>query len=201
MSYRLVGLAGLMPALVLLAGCDSGSPAVDNIDVAAMEAARDSLIDADLAFSALAQEQGLPAAYLQYLAEDAVQLPDGDLPIAGKDAIYANIIAVVESGQFELSWEPFAAEVSAAGDLGYTWGAYYFAALDDDGQRVSYEGKYANVWQRLADGNWQILLDISNQNRADYVDDTAVDDTAVDDTAADDQDSESGAVGESTEPL
>ena len=163
--------AGIILTAVLLAGCDSRAPAPANNSATDREAARESLIEADLAFSQLAVEKGLPEAYLEYLAEDAVQLPDGDLPIAGKDAIYANILAVTGSSDFELSWEPIAAEVSAAGDLGYTWGTYTFEALDEAGERVAYEGKYANFWERTAAGYWRILLDISNQNYSDYSDD------------------------------
>jgi ketosteroid isomerase-like protein len=171
MSYRISGLPVIALALCLLAGCDGRAPAGEALDATVAEAARDSLIKADLAFAELALNEGLPQAYLRYLADDAVQLPDGDLPIAGKEAIYENIVAVAESAEFSLTWEPVAAEVSAAGDLGYTWGVYYFEALDENGEPLSYEGKYANVWRKAPGGNWQILLDISNQNRVDYVDD------------------------------
>ncbi|MDP6436106.1 MAG: DUF4440 domain-containing protein [Gammaproteobacteria bacterium] len=169
MKLRFPGWHGLMLILVLVAACEGPiSEEAAKPQVVDPDAERASLIQADLDFGDTALQQGLAPAYLQFLADDAVQLPDGDLPIEGRDAIYENILLATEDGSFSLSWEPVAAEVSASGDLGYTWGGYRFEAQDESGQPVSYEGKYANFWRKSAKGRWQIVLDISNQNQVAY---------------------------------
>ena len=63
-----------------------------------------------------------------------------------------------------LRWEPVDAMVSSAGDLGFTWGNYVLESVDGDGQLFLSEGKYANVWRKTANGDWRVVLDISNQN-------------------------------------
>lgn len=171
MSNKIVAWGAISLFLMLIFACEGGSPGDaqrQGIDVGAERA---SLIQADLDFAELAASAGLAEAYKQYLAEDAVQLPDGDLPIAGRQAIYENIVLAIQSNEFLLTWEPIAAEVSASGDLGYTWGAYFFEAEDEAGEPFSYEGKYVNIWSKRADGSWEIVLDISNQNLVEYYDD------------------------------
>ena len=131
--------------------------------------ARQQLLEADYAFSELALEAGIEAAYGEYLAEDATQLPDGGLPLSGKESIMANLIASAADTEFALSWEPAAAVVSREGDLGYTWGNYFLESVDEEGRLFTAEGKYANVWRR-DQGEWKVILDISNQNEAPYPD-------------------------------
>lgn len=156
-------IAGVM----LLTACAPGAPGDDLSEPAGD--AREQLLEADYAFSALALEAGIEAAYGAYLADDAVQLPDGGLPLSGKDSIMANLIASAADTEFALSWEPVAAVVSAGGDLGYTWGNYFLESVDEDGRIFTAEGKYANVWRRNP-GGWKVILDISNQNEAPYLD-------------------------------
>ena len=51
------------------------------------------LLETDRAFAEAAFTDGAPAAFRQYLAEDALELPDGDLPLAGREQIYAAMLA------------------------------------------------------------------------------------------------------------
>jgi ketosteroid isomerase-like protein len=142
-----------------LAACSGGTDSVaDPVQ------AREALLEADRAFAQRAIESGIEAAYDEFLSEDAVQLPDGGAPLAGKAAIMANVADAAAAADFELSWAPAQAQVSASGDLGYTWGRYFLEGVDAEGQPYADEGKYANVWARDAGGDWRVVLDISNQN-------------------------------------
>lgn len=165
-SFKAAAVAVLLAAG--LAGCDNRTgSAADPIDV---EARRQSLLQADATFSELAFAEGLDVAYERYIALDAVQLPDGGLPLEGKEAIMANVLSVVEANDFSLSWEALDAVVAASGDLGYTWGNYYLEGIDIDGQPYVADGKYVNMWQYTDSGGWQVLLDMSNQNEPPYPD-------------------------------
>jgi ketosteroid isomerase-like protein len=139
-------------------GPEAENPVIDPV------ALRDELLQADKDFSKLAFDQGVARAYEQFVASDAVQLPDGGMPLSGKQAILDNVEASVGDIEFSLSWEPVDALVSASGDIGYTWGFYYLETLDDNGELYTAEGKYANVWQNSAADGWQVILDVSNQN-------------------------------------
>lgn len=150
-----------------LAACDSSR----GPDVGAdSEALRQALLAADAAFSEVAITEGLDVAYERYIAFDAVQLPDGGLPLEGKDAIMSNVDSVVSGNEFNLSWQALDAAVAASGDLGYTWGNYYLEGLDIDGQPYVADGKYLNVWRYTEAAGWQVLLDMSNQNEPPYLD-------------------------------
>jgi len=150
---------GLLAGLALLL-C-SCAPSGDDLPAAQSPA---DLLAADRAFAAAAKVAGLESAYRSFLAVDAVQLPDGGLPLAGKDAILANVAQLVEGSDFLLLWAPEDAQVSASGELGYTWGYYELEATAEDGERFVSDGKYANVWRKAADGQWRVILDISNPN-------------------------------------
>ncbi len=161
---------------LMLAGCGSSEQAGAVVDaVADTQSLREELLQTDYAFSAMAFDQGVERAYERFLAEDAVQLPDGGLPLNGKQDIMANVAASVGDIEFSLSWEPEDAAVSASGDLGYTWGYYYLESSGEDGQAYTAEGKYANVWRHSAADGWQVLMDMSNQNEPHYFEELELD--------------------------
>jgi ketosteroid isomerase-like protein len=57
-----------------------------------------------------------------------------------------------------LSWEPVFADVSRAGDLGYTTGPWEFRPNGPDDQPVAF-GQYFTIWKKQADGTWKAVLD------------------------------------------
>ena len=135
-----------------LCGC---APSVD------VELEQRRLLETDQAFAEAAFTDGAPEAFRQYLAEDALELPDGDLPLAGRDEIYAAMLADPE---LDLTWKPAAAVVARSGELGYTWGTYWSSWADEEGNPVAAEGKYLNIWRKAPDGRWQVVVDMSNEN-------------------------------------
>lgn len=56
-----------------------------------------------------------------------------------------------------LNWSPLVAEVSQAGDLGYTTGPFVQEDLQTHEKRY---GLYSSVWKKQADGMWKVVLDI-----------------------------------------
>jgi ketosteroid isomerase-like protein len=156
-----IGLQALGCALLLMAFPASAAPpaAPGTADLAA---ARAALLEADRAFSRLSEEQGMRAAFLAYLAEDAVIFRPG--PVVGRAYIAARPQPAIS-----LSWYPVLAEVAASGDLGYTTGPYELHELHElhaprqsgapaDGSVVEH-GYYVTVWRRQADGTWQVIAD------------------------------------------
>ncbi|TDJ43059.1 MAG: DUF4440 domain-containing protein [Gammaproteobacteria bacterium] len=185
MTDRIVVFPLYLIILLGLAGCDGYGDAAKKAGISVAgggEQARTSLLERDLEFANTVAQSGLAEAYRLYLAEDAVQLPDGDWPLQGRNTIYQQIRNATQDSDFSLSWKPAAAEVSVSGDLGYTWGTYWLETVDETGELLVLEGNYLNVWRKSADDVWEVVVDISNQITTDYVA-TAIIDTGDQDAA------------------
>ncbi|MBY0564138.1 MAG: nuclear transport factor 2 family protein [Hyphomonadaceae bacterium] len=110
------------------------------------------LLETDRAFNAMAQSEGVPAAFARYAAEDGLivtstQILNGR---AGISAYYQNWPPGAQ-----LQWAPETGRVSARGDMGWTWGnAVYIAP---DGARTP--TRYVTVWKRDYDGQWRFAFD------------------------------------------
>jgi ketosteroid isomerase-like protein len=143
----------------LLTGCSTPAqgPAPGKI-----EAARAELIQTDLAFSQTAANVGLAEAFFEYLAEDAVWLPNGSEPVLGREAVRDRLR---EAGRTQLVWEPQFADVARSGELGYTWGLYESRARGEDGRERVSQGKYTTIWRRQPDGRWRAVLDTGNPSK------------------------------------
>jgi ketosteroid isomerase-like protein len=118
---------------------------------AAASAALDSLVAAERAFATMSVGQGVRDAFLTYLAEDGVIFS----PLATNARQAWESRAPLTA---TLVWEPVFAEVSAAGDLGYTTGPWELRP--NDPQRPTGYGHYVSVWQKQADGAWRVAVDI-----------------------------------------
>ncbi|MFN0120939.1 MAG: DUF4440 domain-containing protein [Blastocatellia bacterium] len=56
-----------------------------------------------------------------------------------------------------LNWSPLIAEISQAGDMGYTTGPFVSENLQTHEKQ---HGMYSSVWQKQPDGSWKVALDI-----------------------------------------
>jgi ketosteroid isomerase-like protein len=104
-----------------------------------------SLVAAEKAFAADAAKNGTKAAFLKYLADDALVFRPN--PINGKK-YYSSA-----PDSKELNWSPIFARTSRSGDLGFTSGSYVYGS-----DKKSY-GHFLSVW-RVKDEIWQVILDL-----------------------------------------
>jgi ketosteroid isomerase-like protein len=107
-----------------------------------------------------AAEKGA-AGYMSYYAGDAVEVPNGYGLVLGKAEI-AKTMSFLDDKNNRLSWTPVGADISATGDLGYTYGNYEFSFKDKDGTPAVQHGKYTSIWKLQKDGSWKIVLDMGN---------------------------------------
>jgi ketosteroid isomerase-like protein len=103
--------------------------------------------------------------YLSYYADDAVEVPNGAPLIQGKANI-AKSMGFLDQKDNHLTWTPVGADISASGDLGYTYGTYEFRSKDKDGKPVVAHGKYTSIWKKQMDGSWKVVLDMGNASPA-----------------------------------
>ncbi len=141
-------------ALAVLA-CVQAASSCGRDREAEYDAALSSLVDSERAFARAAAELGTLDAFRAYLAEDAVLFRPR--VVNAQEWLRA---APDRPGL--LSWEPVVADVSAAGDLGYTTGPWEYR--EDPDADISAHGNYFTVWKKQADGTWRAVIDhgISN---------------------------------------
>ncbi|HEX7722812.1 MAG TPA: nuclear transport factor 2 family protein [Pyrinomonadaceae bacterium] len=112
---------------------------------------RRALVDMEHAFAKTAATKGTRDAFLEFLADDGIIFQPG--PVNGK-----KLWTERPSRKGLLSWEPIFADVSRAGDLGYTTGPWEFRPNGPDDQPVAF-GQYFTIWKKQGDGSWKAVLD------------------------------------------
>jgi ketosteroid isomerase-like protein len=152
--------------LVLMVTLLAAGVIVPNAGFRASAAAKDSaetLKQLEGAFMKATAEKG-SAGYMSYYAADAVEVPNNAPIIQGKVNI-AKDMAFLDDKTNHLTWTPVGADISSAGDLGYTYGTYEFESKDKDGKSVVEHGKYTSIWKKQKDGNWKVVLDMGNASQ------------------------------------
>jgi ketosteroid isomerase-like protein len=119
----------------------------------------DLLIKLEADFAKAVAERG-HAAFVDYFAEDGVELDDGG-GISSRDTIGKQ--PPWPEGT-SLTWTPVKADMAASGDLGYTFGNYIFKSKNKEGKIVASYGKYMSVWKRQKDGSWKVVVDMGNSS-------------------------------------
>jgi ketosteroid isomerase-like protein len=143
MSVRHRSLLPLAAALLLAPAAVAGPAALD------------SLVASEQAFARMSLEKGVRDAFLHWMAPDGVIFR----PLA------TNARRTWESRgpvAARLAWSPVFAEVSAAGDLGYTTGPWELRP--DDTKLPLGHGHFVSVWQKQGDGEWRVAVDIGTSH-------------------------------------
>jgi len=112
---------------------------------------RRALVEMEHAFAKAAATKGTRDAFLEFLADDGIIFQPG--PVNGK-----KFWTERQPRKGLLSWEPAFADVSRAGDLGYTTGPWEFRPNGPDDKPVAF-GQYFTIWKKQSDGSWKAALD------------------------------------------
>jgi len=131
------------PALIALSGTALGAEGASDV--------LNSLWTAETNFAQMATQKGTRHAFLANLADDAIVFDPG--PVNGK-----RLWLKRKSSEGKLTWQPIYADVSRAGDLGYTTGPWEFKKNASDPKPAAY-GQFLSVWKRQLDGTWKVVLD------------------------------------------
>ncbi len=146
-------LAGLL--VLAASGC---APPVD------IEAERAAILEAFVgAKEAVAAKD--TERFVSFFADDASRFPPDAPRVTGNDAIREFVSEWFAAPGLAFSFpEPGSAEVSSAGDLGYTTGSYEVTVNDAEGNPVTSRGKVVVIWKKQSDGTWKAVLDIWNSD-------------------------------------
>jgi ketosteroid isomerase-like protein len=117
------------------------------------------ILQAEKDMNDLALKEGFHKALIFYADDSVVKPQDGELPVIGNAALEKYWADKADTK--EISWQPFKAEASKSGDLGYTLGNWKFVSKDT----VMY-GNYYTVWKKQKDGKWKFTVDGGNNTPA-----------------------------------
>ena len=146
MKHILIFLLG-----IILFACEK-PPSEEQIETWKAE-----IVEVERQFDSLAKAEGLAVAFKTFLAEDGV-IKRGKNVIKGKQGAFDFYATDRPEGEV-LSWQPDFVDVSASGDLAYTYGRFTYTRLDTAGQKIESEGIFHTVWKRQADGSWKFVYD------------------------------------------
>ncbi|MDQ1591515.1 MAG: hypothetical protein QOG71_2142 [Pyrinomonadaceae bacterium] len=121
-----------------------------------------SLVEAERAFSRTSVERGVRESFLAFFADDGINFQPH--PTNTREA-FLKRPAPATRPPVTLYWEPVFADVSRAGDLGYTTGPYRLSDQSAE-RRPTQHGYYFSIWKRQSDGAWKVAVDVGIQTPA-----------------------------------
>ena len=134
-----------------LAGASCAAACAPSVNV---EQERDALLALDKEWSQTTKDMN---KFVSYYASDATVHAPGMPSATGPTAIMDALMKMTSAPGFSLQWIPVRADISAAGDFGYTVGTYEASA-----NGATEKGKYVAVWEKQSDGMWKVKEDIFN---------------------------------------
>ena len=111
-----------------------------------------SLAAAETAFAAQSLKEGMRAAFLAWLAPDAIVFRNG--PVNGPA-----LIASRPEPPIVLDWRPVFVEVAASGEMGLSTGPSTITSRADPSAPPRH-GQFVSVWKRLPGGAWRVRVDL-----------------------------------------
>jgi len=142
-------------SLALISGAITG--AAQMVDVGS---ALQSMVDTERAFSRASEEKGTWESFLAFIAEDGILFRPS--AAYGKKWMIEHPVAPSPKRSL-LIWQPIFAEISAAGDMGFTTGAWGVKQDTIDQKPVAF-GQFATVWKKQTDGTWKFVVDLGISN-------------------------------------
>lgn len=109
------------------------------------------------AFSSMAQEKGLLAAFEHFAAPDVAFVDTDPRKWRGLAAVRQRLDGT--PSDLKLTWSPLFVDVSDDGTLGYDYGRYEARRPGADGKDVVHGGFFLTIWKRQPDGSWRYVMD------------------------------------------
>jgi ketosteroid isomerase-like protein len=139
----------LVLALVALASTASAAPDKEKLKA--------EISTTESAFSAMAQEKGILAAFEHFAAPDVAFVDTDPRKWRGLDAVRHRLEGLPPT--LKLTWSALFVDVSDDGTLGYDYGRYESHRPGPDGKDVVKGGFFLTIWKRQADGSWRYVMD------------------------------------------
>ncbi len=116
------------------------------------------LLEKDIAAAAVSAEKGTLNAFYPLMTAQSLLFPESGYPVYGKAACKKVLTRVdMSDWRGKLQWEPLFADVSGAGDLGYTHGRFKRPGTGRDGRERMEYSYYGTIWQKRG-GEWKVVI-------------------------------------------
>jgi ketosteroid isomerase-like protein len=115
-----------------------------------------SMVETERKFYQIGQEKGNRAAFMEFLADDAIVFRPG--PVNGKETWSKR----AETG-LDLVWEPTFAAIARSADFGYDSGPSKWRANKNEEKFAGF-GNFVSIWKKQKDGAWKVALDCGIEN-------------------------------------
>jgi ketosteroid isomerase-like protein len=120
------------------------------------KSALDGVVEAERAFARTSVEKGIRDSFIEFFAEDGINFQPH--PTKTREALSKR---PATRSPVVLDWHPITADVSRAGDLGYTTGPY--TLTDSRESKLVGQGYYFSLWKKQNDGTWKVVVDYGIQ--------------------------------------
>lgn len=138
---------------ILVFGCNP------NLTDNEIEQWKNEIIDTEKAFAEMVEKEGIPKAFLFFAADEVVLMRNNKL-IIGRKAMEGKFTdSEINYEETSLVWKPDFVDVSASGDLGYTYGKFVYTTPDSLGILKDIDGVFHTIWKRQPNGNWRFVYD------------------------------------------
>lgn len=150
-TFRLLALLLIAPLV---------ARAAEKVDAAKVKAELAKMEDA---FSAMAAEKGLLAAFQHFAAPDVAFIDTDPRKFRGAEAVQERMGP--DQPGVKLSWSAYFTDVSDDGSLGYNYGRYESRHPGPDGKEIVRTGWFLSIWKRQPDGQWRYVMDTGVPDR------------------------------------
>jgi ketosteroid isomerase-like protein len=101
-----------------------------------------------------------------FYSDDAIVLPPNATSAATKETVRNLWKDVLAAPGLVISWRPSKVKLGHNGAMAWVSGAYELTMNDAGGKPINDRGKYLEVWEKQADGNWKCAADMWNSDLA-----------------------------------
>ena len=123
------------------------------------------LRDLDAQWSKAAAAKDLEQTVAFY-SDDAIVLPPNATRAATKKTVRNVWKDVLAAPGLVISWKPSKVKLGHNGAMAWVSGTYELIMNDASGKPINDRGKYLEVWEKQADGNWKCAADMWNSDLA-----------------------------------
>ena len=123
------------------------------------------LRDLDAQWSEAAAAKDLERT-VAYYSEDAIVLPPNASSAETKDTVRNVWKDLLAAPGLVITWKPVKVKLGGSGDIAWVSGTYELTMNDTSGKPVNDRGKYLEIWEKQADGNWKCSADMWNSDLA-----------------------------------
>jgi len=123
------------------------------------------LRDLDAQWSKAAAAKDLQQT-IAFYSDDAIVLPPNATSAATKETVRNVWKDVLATPGLVIAWKPTKVKLGRSREMAWVSGTYELTTNDASAKPINDRGKYLEVWEKQADGNWKCAADMWNSDLA-----------------------------------